>query len=159
MSFAPCLLFRPPLRAGGGPTLFSNGTEFKITRRFGRWKSSNFHIYSYGILNIRYLRAALGIEGNLTNQIRATDDLRLGQERANLRQVGRGGKFNHRVWGFSRVRSFGQTAGPYSEPNRRALGPLIRRLPFRSDSVLFRWTPSSPGGCPFRPIIDRKCGP
>ena len=68
------------LRAGGASTLYANRIDLDTIRRFGRWRSSTFHIYLYGdSLNLRNLSAALCKENNLMGQIRTTNDSRVTQ--------------------------------------------------------------------------------
>ena len=57
------------LRSGGASALFSNGVELEIIRRFGRWRSSQFHPYLYGgSINFRKLSSVLRQETILPNK-------------------------------------------------------------------------------------------
>ena len=48
------------ISAGGASALFSNGIEFEIVRRLGRWRSDQSHVYLYGdSLNFRKPISAL----------------------------------------------------------------------------------------------------
>ena len=66
------------LRPGGAPTLFTNGVELEIMRRYGRWRPGDLHICLYGgSLEFRHFASAMNCAaGKLTGQIRATNDFR-----------------------------------------------------------------------------------
>ena len=86
------------LRSGGASTLFPNGIELEIIRRFGRWGPSQFHIYLYGdSLDFRKLSLSLCHESNLTIQIKMPNDLRAEDNVTNQPNRDRNGRFQHRL--------------------------------------------------------------
>ena len=96
--FRTCLLFDPFVKIGGDSALFPNNVSLDIIMGFGRWKSSEFHIYLYGgSLNLRDVSPEVRKEENLMDQIRVANDNRIHEKRVDGKTDP--AKFRHRVAG------------------------------------------------------------
>ena len=112
----PAYFPAPSLGAAGSPTSLPDGIESGIIRRFGRWRSIQFHIYLYGdITNSRNIIASLRQGNELIDHIRTAGNLRSGNSESPRIKIGRGGQLPNRVG--SKIQLRAPTVAPTAWPS------------------------------------------